>query len=396
MQNLKAKASQLANPINRIPSTELPALNLAKDVSHDPGSIAPAQHHAQTASETLYVLQSTHNNKTIEQEEIEALKRHHGHEGQHLAMVFILVTVMVLSQVLLVWWKTKYQRSYIHASMIAMYLIPFGISAYRHWWRFVIIWVIITIATLVLVWRPLFRPNFANAGSTIPRLLYKWFYAVYSISSLIAVSGYTILVLTFFGINILLNISPQTALDFGFMMLFYGIYYGVLCRDFTDFLVDKLAAQIGYYNPSSALPAKALRNDVCAICGMAHGDKEDIDIDGLKKEDALLQSSYLDEDFHSDQETLVENSNQKERLFVLTCGHKFHEFCIYGWCLVGKRQTCPFCREKVDLGRMFSSLPFQKPHYLYGNLLDFIRYLFAWQPLIFLAVHFLDYELGLE
>jgi RING finger protein 121 len=321
--------------------------------------------------------------ETLEQKHMEELKKHQGHESQHLMMVLILVTVMLLSQIGLVWWKTKYQKSYIHCSMIAMYIFPFCISAYRLWWRFVSIWMIVTLITVVLVWRPLIMPNFAGSGSTIPRLLYKWFFAIYSISSIIAVTGYVILVLTFFGINLLLNISPQVALDIGFMMLFYGIYYGVLCRDFTDFLVDRLAARIGYYNPSSALPSKSLRNNVCAICGMEHGDKEDIDIDGITKneQDVMLlgdQDVMFESGLHPDREVLISSSDQDERLFVLTCGHKFHEYCIYGWCLIGKRQTCPFCREKVDLGRMFSALPFQKPHQLYGNLLEFIRYLFAW------------------
>lgn len=342
-------------------------------------------------TESIIIIEAEHNFghehlKNGHQDQIDNLRKeaakHAGHESQHLAMVLILVSVMILSQVLLVWWKTKYQRSYIHASMVAMYIIPFCISAYRLWWRFVTIWIIISLITIVLVWRPLVMPSFSGSGSTIPRLLYKWFFTVYSISSIVAVTGYTILVLTFFGINILLNISPQTALDIGFMMLFYGIYYGVLCRDFTDLLVDRLAARIGYYNPTSALPSKLLRSNICAICGMEHGDKEDIDLDGLTKSEPLLtHDNYLENDFHPDHETLIDysdNSNQKERLFVLTCGHKFHEYCIYGWCLVGKRQVCPFCREKVDLGRMFSALPFQKPHYLYGNLLDLIRYLFAW------------------
>ena len=31
----------------------------------------------------------------------------------------------------------------------------------------------------------------------------------------------------------------------------------------------------------------------------------------------------------------------------------FHEFCIRGWCIVGKKQICPYCKEKVDLKRMF-------------------------------------------
>ena len=33
----------------------------------------------------------------------------------------------------------------------------------------------------------------------------------------------------------------------------------------------------------------------------------------------------------------------------------FHEFCIRGWCIVGKKQTCPYCKEKVDLKRMISN-----------------------------------------
>ena len=33
--------------------------------------------------------------------------------------------------------------------------------------------------------------------------------------------------------------------------------------------------------------------------------------------------------------------------------NRFHEFCIRGWCIVGKKQTCPYCKEKVDLKRLF-------------------------------------------
>lgn len=132
---------------------------------------------------------------------------------------------------------------------------------------------------------------------------------------------------------------------------------------------------------------------------MAHGNRDSIDMDGLARADVAEPSMFFENEINPDEEALIEYSveaEKKERIFVLSCGHKFHEYCIYGWCLIGKRQVCPFCREKVDLGKLFSALPFQKPHYLYGSFLDFIRYLFAWQPVIFLAVHFLDYELGLE
>ena len=74
---------------------------------------------------------------------------------------------------------------------------------------------------------------------------------------------------------------------------------------------------------------------------------------------------------------------------------RFHEFCIRGWCIVGKKQTCPYCREKVDLARMFKN-PWQKPHLFYGQLLDWIRYLVAWQPVIITLVQGINYALGLE
>ena len=32
---------------------------------------------------------------------------------------------------------------------------------------------------------------------------------------------------------------------------------------------------------------------------------------------------------------------------ILTIDPNLDRYCIYGWCLVGKKQICPFCREKV-------------------------------------------------
>ncbi|CAF4324013.1 unnamed protein product, partial [Rotaria sordida] len=37
-----------------------------------------------------------------------------------------------------------------------------------------------------------------------------------------------------------------------------------------------------------------------------------------------------------------------------------------------------------------------KPHALLGNLLDWVRYLVAWQPLILMIVQGVNYILGLE
>lgn len=55
---------------------------------------------------------------------------------------------------------------------------------------------------------------------------------------------------------------------------------------------------------------------------------------------------------------------------------------------------CPYCKEKVDLKKLFN--PWQRPHLLYGQLLDWLRYLLAWQPLILFIVQGINYVFGLE
>ena len=106
-----------------------------------------------------------------------------------------------------------------------------------------------------------------------------------------------------------------------------------------------------------------------------------------------------------DQEGVLEDT------FRLSCGHEFHEvrlnhclilansiypqFCIRGWCIVGKKQTCPYCHEKVDLKRMFPN-PWEKPQMMYGQLLDWVRWLVCWQPVILVLVQGINWALGLE
>lgn len=41
------------------------------------------------------------------------------------------------------------------------------------------------------------------------------------------------------------RISPEDAMDFGVSLLFYGLYYGVLGRDFAEMCADFMASTIG-------------------------------------------------------------------------------------------------------------------------------------------------------
>lgn len=77
------------------------------------------------------------------------------------------------------------------------------------------------------------------------RLVYKWFLLIYKLSYAIGIIGYFIIMCTLFGLNILLLIKPQTSMDAGLLLLFYGLYLGVVSRDFAEVCADKMASQIG-------------------------------------------------------------------------------------------------------------------------------------------------------
>lgn len=41
------------------------------------------------------------------------------------------------------------------------------------------------------------------------------------------------------------RVKPEEAMDFGISLLFYGLYYGVLGRDFAEMCADFMASTVG-------------------------------------------------------------------------------------------------------------------------------------------------------
>ncbi|XP_029457878.1 RING finger protein 121 isoform X2 [Rhinatrema bivittatum] len=251
--------------------------------------------------------------------------KHRGHEAMHAEMVLILIATLVVAQLVLVQWKQRHSRSYNMVTLFQMWIVPLYFTVKLHWWRFLGIWVLFSIVTAFVTFRATRKP----LEQTTPRLVYKWFLLLYKISYATGIVGYMAIMFTLFGLNLLFRIKPEDAMDFGISLLFYGLYYGVLGRDFAEMCADYMASTIGFYS-ASGMPTKHLSDSVCAVCGQP----------------ILVDVS---------EEGIIENT------YRLSCNHVFHEFCIRGWCIVGKKQTCPYCKEKVDLKRMFSNpYPFLK------------------------------------
>ncbi|ORZ38692.1 hypothetical protein BCR44DRAFT_36822 [Catenaria anguillulae PL171] len=290
-------------------------------------------------------------------EEQEYLRKHAGHEGQHLAMILILITALVLAQVALIEWRRRRPKSYAYISLAGLALVPLALAINAKFTRFLWIYALFVLANSWVVYRATRRPM----SSRTPRAVYRWFAAVYQICYFLGIAGYVVVILSLLGISNLVTNGPD-AFSFGLLVMFYGLYFGVLSRDFVEVLSDHMAQAIGYYS-KDGLPQKYLRENVCAVCG----DHTLGDPDG-------------------------DSPNPTHQL---NCGHVFHESCIRGWCITGKKQSCPYCSEKVDLSA-FSEHPWDKAQMYYLQVIDMLRYLVVWQPLIFIGVHGLYKVIGLE
>ncbi|KHN74264.1 RING finger protein [Toxocara canis] len=284
--------------------------------------------------------------------------KHKGHEQMHMEMFLILVVTLIVAQIALVQWKKRHFKSYQLCTLLGMWLIPVFVCVQRQWWRFLVTWVLYS-SFSTFIWYKATRPQISG---TTPRFVYKWFLFLHKLSYVLGIGGYLLIMFTLLGMNLIFGLRANVTMDAGLLLLFYGLYYGVLGRDMAHICTDRMACKIGYYT-QEGLPKKVLEADVCAVCG-----------------------NHLD----------AENSEgESEATYRLSCSHVFHEFCIRGWCVVGKQQTCPYCKEKVDLKRMFKN-PWEKPHLFFGQLLDWIRYLVAWQPLIVTFVQGVNKVFGLE
>ena len=110
----------------------------------------------------------------------------------------------------------------------------------------------------------------------------------------------------------------------GMTIMFYGLYYGVLGRDFAEICAGRMAAVIGFVSVSG-IPKRSPSASMCGVCS------HELVRDG--------------------------DATTSEKNIKLPCDHHFHEFCIRGWCggaCVTRSSTAPSlyralsCRQWQD------------------------------------------------
>jgi len=271
---------------------------------------------------------------------------HGGHQILHQFLFLILFVILILSQVGLFWWKKKYYRSFQNVTLVGLWAIPFIFCIYLGWFRFIFVWSIFSAISASLISKASQTP----LASDTPKRVYGWFYLMWRISYSVSIAGYILIMCDLLGLSRAISVSlwepiMQYTTPLAVLLIFYGLYFGVLSRDCAEMCTDRVASRMGYTGKN--LPAKAIPINNCGICGD-----------------------------HLESNAVVE----------LNCKHSFHEWCIRGWTIIGKKDTCPYCSEKVQLKQLFKN-PWEKQGIFWANLLDSLRYLIVWNPIILFVIN---------
>lgn len=260
--------------------------------------------------------------------------------GVAIMLLYLLLFLMVGAQVALFVWKKKHKKSYELVTLMGLWVMPAIFSIQLHFWRFMTVWVVFSAVTGYLI----YQCSQKKLASSTPRRVYGWFIGVYKVSTFLGFTGYVLILLEVFGLGELMRfILPK---GFSLLLLWYGLYFGILGRDCAEVASDRMAATM----------SRCLQVTVnnCGICG---GELKDF--------------SHLGEEVLG------------ERCIQLSCKHCFHDFCIRGWTMVGKKDMCPVCLEKVDLRNLYSDRPWETRNLSWIQMLDAIRYMVVWNPIIF-------------
>jgi len=275
----------------------------------------------------------------------------------HAIFTFYAVLVcMILAQTGLFWWKKNHKRSYELVTLLGLWLFPAITCVVLRFWRFLTVWCLFTAVTGHLLSLCLAKPM---ARST-PRKVYTWFLLLYKISVGIGSIGYVLLLvfyfLEIFGLHHLVHdviskvLTPTSAI----LWIWYGLYFGILGRDCAEVCADTMSQRLGTGRRLS------VSVNSCGIC--------------LQE---LRDFTHLGE----------KEGEGYEKTIQLNCKHLFHSGCIRGWTIVGKKDVCPVCCEKVELRSLYADRPWETRNLSWIQMLDAVRYMVVWNPIILIGLH---------
>lgn len=307
--------------------------------------------------------------------------------GVGLLFLFLVVQFVLLD------FRQRHPQRYFELTLFGLWVFPilFGLlfvySQEYHWetFSFIVLWICFTGSHYKILELSRKRP----LHKTTPRFVYKYFNYIHQITYFIGMATYFLLFLYFFKLDSLtsknMSHSHSTAqskaignakstektesdwfLMFCFTLLSYSMYFGVLSRDIAAVSSAHISQSLGLMKKEELDHAEdgteARLDSICALCGL----------DLIPEE----ENHYAEKPDDGDEGPVI-----SPKVYTLQCSHKFHEDCLRGWSLIGKKNSCPFCASKVDVHKALGKNPWNAS-ILWLNLLDLVRYFVVWNPII--------------
>ncbi|KAI5186308.1 RING finger protein 121/175 [Nematocida homosporus] len=232
-------------------------------------------------------------------------------EGAMLNSLVALAIVFVAVHIVSFLWKKYYTRSFLVCSTVVLLFFPLVTAVVSRSFVFVGLWAALALVHLVgykEIWLGR-RPKIIGTN------IYRVYRHAFRLSILLSSIGYGLLAYGFF-------FGPMNYAGRGVLLLMYVLYFTLVSRIGLEYVSYRAAGTI--------LPSKSVKKaGVCPLCSEAQG-----------------------------------------KLIALSCKETFHEECLKNWKILGKKDTCPSCKERVDLSEI-SMNPIQKNEYFFTQFLDF-------------------------
>eukprot|EP00834_Sanchytrium_tribonematis_P005355 NODE_319_length_9908_cov_1.288001.p7 type:complete len:230 gc:universal NODE_319_length_9908_cov_1.288001:129-818(+) len=213
--------------------------------------------------------------------------------------------------------RKNHEKEFNIVSTVLLMAFPLYFAIQLNFTRFITIWFLF--ATYNIIVFILVKKGYYFT----PRLVFKMAMKEYQLCWGLGVFGYVL-----FFVSIFVPYAAKFTIDLSVHLLFYGLYFGVLCRDMFVLL-------------QQSIHSVSDKKGDCWMCGI----------------------DYTDEEF-----------------VQLKCNHKLHEKCYKGWKMIGKKVS-PCCKENIDLTDD-DELIWEKHARLFASLIEYMRFILVWQPLL--------------
>lgn len=235
--------------------------------------------------------------------------------GMFVSILLYAAIVLIVTHI----WKRVHPKTFTIVTNVILCILPILISLRTGEYVFAFITLLFFVKSGMLYVNVSKRP----IRTDTPKKVYTFFITAYRVSYIVSYCFIGILLVSY-------TLKADKYVLISLYLAFYGVYFGLIIRESIEIIGEKMACNIGYYS-KDGLAKKNANYETCSLC-----------------------------------------DNGGDSLVMLPCKHQYHQKCIKGWLLMGKKSICPCCREKVDLERL--NLNFlDKNDTFYGGMIDHLR-----------------------